>query len=406
MSCSRSKIHLSVYWLALYFLVLPIGTALSGLVGDISVLNYIAVGYLVFAITDCRARIVLRRRFCFVYAYVFYAMFSFLWSGVYQFDWYVATFVINALILVFALSRSYSEKEKDLLKKAILLSGVICIIISLFHISSALEFRLYITLTSTMDPNDFACGLSVIIAYLLLRLQKQRGVLNLLMLLALLGIIILSGSRTAMLMCALMIALWVAVSFVQGKRIANPKLTMLIMLAVPICVLLLIGTLPAYLLDRMDISSLFKDNGAGRFSIWKAALREFATSNPLHMLVGHGHGSFRTAVNYIAPGHTEPYYAHNMFVNALIEGGLIGLGFLLLAFAQGFKWSYKKKNIVGLLCLAALAIEGMGLDVQTYRIFPIAFVMVWLFEEPTARQTNLENSDKTACCEGEKNYAR
>ena len=134
------------------------------------------------------------------------------------------------------------------------------------------------------------------------------------------------------------------------------------------------------LIDRIDPRTLAEDSGAGRLEIWMAAFNTFLKAGPLRKIFGFGHGGFRAAVNFIAPGYVNPYSSHNMYVNALIEGGVVGLILLLLAFLQIFIFAVKRKNLWGALAVIGFALEGISLDAQIYQVFPWAFIVAALFK--------------------------
>ena len=136
-----------------------------------------------------------------------------------------------------------------------------------------------------------------------------------------------------------------------------------------------------YLIDRYSISAVFNDGGSGRTKIWMAAFETFKNSNILRIIFGYGHGGFRHAVNYVAVGHSSAYEAHNMFINALIEGGILGLIFLTLAFIQVFKYAQKNNNTWGCLAIIGFFIEGLSLDAQSYRVFAVAFIVAVIYKE-------------------------
>ena len=75
--------------------------------------------------------------------------------------------------------------------------------------------------------------------------------------------------------------------------------------------------------------------------------------------------------------------SHNMFVNALIEGGVTGLALMITGFVSLFWHTIKVKNPLGMMALAGFLTEGISLDAQVYRTFAIAIVLAFLVKSET-----------------------
>ena len=371
----RKRNRLHVNFLGMYVMLLPIATSLSGLLGNISFINYVAVLYLLVASFAQGLNFNFYGRNALVYVYYVYFMMSLLWGSQVSFNWYLVTTLMNMLVTFIALSDHYSERELTFLKKSVVVSFVILFALALMNIESIKTYRLTIKLFSEMDPNDFACGLSLLIALALERLANKKKILSSIVLLLLSGmLIVFSGSRGAMLMFAGMFGVWFLV--VSRKRWKGAVLAVAIL---AIGLVVLYKSLPEFLQGRLDIVGAISGGGSGRTAIWKAAFEKFAGSNLFRMFFGYGYGNFAGAVNYIAPGHTSAYTSHNMFVNALIEGGIIGLTIMLAMFFQAFVYALKRKNMFGYLPLIGLMISGCTLDTQAYRIFGMVFIVAFIF---------------------------
>lgn len=375
---ARGTIKLDSYIFALYIVFLPIAAGLSGIIGSISLLNYISLVYLGLALVRRLKEkiLIFYPRIKYVYFYFYYTLLTCLWNQHFEFDWYFTTFITTVLLFTFSTMNHYSEKELLLFKNAVLASIVVVFVVTLANIATATNYRLYITVSSTIDPNDFACGLCIMIALLMTFLLEQKRKLVAIPLVLLFLIVIISGSRGAILMVLGMIVYWLGVSM-KNKKL----MTLLIaILAFAIVYIVFEDHISQYLLERISIVSVINDGGSGRLNIWKAALNKFMNSNLTHMLFGYGHGGFRDAVNYVAIGHTRAYEAHNMFINALIEGGVLGLILLLLAFVQVFKYASNNRNTWGCLSIIGFFMEGLSLDAQSYRVFALAFIIAVIYK--------------------------
>lgn len=365
----KNRFHIKFF--ALYIILLPIATSLSGMIGSISFLNYVAFAYILTALINQRFRLRIRSSAKSIYFYLLFFTISMLWNAYLTIDWYIVTTLMNSVITLIALSDTYSTEEINLLKKSFLASLIMCALLTLINIKSIFAFRLTIVLFSEMDPNDFACGLLIIVSLLLEMLSKREKPKTAILALGMTAIIILfSGSRGAMLMFAGMFAWWFIITF------RNQKFTSIVIIVLGVSFFAIASAfLPAFLQGRLNLGDLVSGGGSGRLKIWQSAFVKFAESNPLRMLVGYGYGSFDKAVNYIAEGHIEPYRSHNIYVNALIEGGIVGVLLLVSMFFCSYRVAKKNNNLMGKLSIVGLAIAGISLDLQAYRIFAVVFII-------------------------------
>ena len=173
-------IRASSFFLALYVALLPIATGLTGLIGSVSPLNYIAALY--FA-AFCIEQVLhpgplFRKEFLFVYCYFFYMLLSCLWKSNKAIDWQFTTFLTTALLFLTAASRSYSDKELKLFVIASMLSiAIVFAVVAKSFPSHRLRIR--VRVVQLMDPNDFGCGLCVVIAMIMaMSLQKKNWWMN------------------------------------------------------------------------------------------------------------------------------------------------------------------------------------------------------------------------------------
>lgn len=375
------KIKISSYIFAVYLVLLPLSTGLSGIIGNISLMNYIAVLYIIFVCGDLfrKRTIVIQKSLRIIYIYFFYTIISSLWNTNFTFDWYFTTFATTVLIFVFATLNTYSYREIELFIKAVIISSLLVVAVSVFNIIVYHNYRLFITISSTMDPNDFACGLCLIISvYIFMLMTKKKSLWTGIVLAIIFIIILLTGSRGAVLMVLGMISYWIVTSS-KSRRFKN--IIMLGILALFVYIFMA-DTMTEYLLDRFQISSILDTQGSGRLIIWKNAILKFRDSNLIRMIFGYGHGGFKNAVHYIAIGHSSAYESHNIFINALIEGGLVGLILLISSFCKVIRCAWKHNNIIGQLCTIGFLLEGLTLDAQSYRIFAVAFVFAVIINNP------------------------
>ena len=372
------RMRIQQFAFLVYILLLPVSAGLQGIIGSISLLNYPSVLMIGAGLVQIAAagHFRFRNDTLAIHLYFIYTLLSCLWFPSFRIDYYFTTFALSAGTLIVTTQYPFTPHERDQVRKAVSASALVVFLATLLNYESVIHFRLIIVLSSYIDPNDFACGLCVILGFFLEDITRNHRKGSYFAVMGLLFIVLLSGSRGAMIMAVGELGWWL---FSNAKS-KWARRTIAVLSVVLILLLILSEIyLPEFLRERMDLSSLLRDGGAGRMSIWKAALEKYADAPVLNKLFGYGHGSFRAAVNYIAPGHEDPYEAHNMFINALIEGGLTGLLLLLAGFIQTFALARRRGNLWGQLALIGFMIEGLSLDAQSFRIFGFVFAIAIVF---------------------------
>lgn len=376
-----SKLSLSSWLFALYLVLLPISTAVAGFLIDASLISVLGVIYVAVSVVEMIREDTLKidRSLIIIMMYFIYTLLSCIWFKGFTFDWYFQQFALTAAIVVCTSMRPVTEEKVNFYKTAMYLSIAVAIIAAIFNIPEK-GHRLVISITSYMDPNDFACVLAIISSLFFDGiLKKKRVVLNVVLIGIVAFLIYCTGSRGGLL--TLFVVAFVFILNIPGIR--KQRILVILFGGMAAFLLLAESGIDPKILGRFSISNILKEGGAGRTLIWGAAVKAFLSSDPLHILFGYGHGSFGTAVKYVAIGHGDTYMSHNMFVNALIEGGVTGLLLMLAGFASLIRHAIKVKNPLGMMALAGFMTEGISLDAQVYRTFAVAVVLVFLVENGT-----------------------
>ncbi len=375
----RAGFKYSSLLLLLYISLLPVSTALSNIIISSSLQSMVAILFLAVSVVEIliSGQIRINRGLLPVYFYFLYMISTGIWNSAFSLDWYSMQLMVTFFIIISLSVRYYSDVEIKLIKLAFY--GSICVAwISTLFFSFFHGGRMYIEISSLMDPNDFATGLAMAFALCLTELMHKRKIIfNVICLISLLAIVYFTGSRGGLLTLLVIIFIWVV--SLKGKK----KYILLGSIAVATVILFTcaeLGLGPS-MLQRFSITALIASGGTGRSDIWKAALKYFTEQNPLHMLFGNGLGSFADTVKYVQVGHDYRYESHNMFINILIEGGVVGLGLLITCFASLYVNAIKNKNLFGVLAVTGFIVSGISLDAQVYRTFAIAAGMAVIYRE-------------------------
>jgi hypothetical protein len=258
-----------------------------------------------------------------------------------------------------------------------------------------------------IDPNQFAVQIAmgvVILAAVALsgsktdrmRFLRVWGSLTLCLLLA--GMAVLSGSRTGMLAVIAGSSLVLLVRKDSSGRFRlwhhrlawTPAMALIAILAVGP----LMASKSASLLERYE-EGFFKGDLAGRDMVWRAGAKYFASSAKV-ILVGGGLGGFdESVVDYLDrplyhvalqmaaanPSRIDPAFApHDDLLRIACDLGVIGLALFVTFYVQvglACIWTpAAHEATLPLALLATVIVGGMGIDLVSFPIYPIALALV------------------------------
>lgn len=384
----NEHIRASSFVLALYVSLIPIANGLSGLVGKVNIVNYIIILYFFLTAIELfrKPEPLLRKELTYIYLFFLYSAASFFWNGDMELNWGVRTTFTAVLLFFFSAGRCYSAKERRLFVTAILIGAVAAIIVASANFQSVVERRLEIRVCKEIDPNFFCGDLCAALA-LMMTLGLDKKYHWMVVPISFIFIFFFfASSRGAMLIGLSLFTWWMGAATFK-KKVYVPILALflfailLFILTRPMVTHLLIrGEVSKLIVNRTNPETLIEDNGAGRLQIWLEAWKCFINSSIPRKIFGNGLVSFPKAVNYVAPGHQSEYSSHNIYINALIEGGIVGFILQLAAFLQIFIYSIKKRSLFGSMTIIALALEGLFLDAQFSRSYSWAFTIAAIYE--------------------------
>lgn len=373
------------FLVGLYVLLLPISTGLSGIIGNISLLNYIAVGIIIVGILKARSIPV---SIVPTALYFIYTIISIIWSGNIVFNWYVATNVVN--FVLFIVINTYRWKEEDInqVYKCIFLSQLIVFFAVLVNVPNMSNYRLTITIVSTIGISDFACGLCLIIAlWMTIASTTKNTWIRVLSYVSIgfdFAVILMAGSRGAIAMFIAMIVVWI----LMGNSSRRIKIVTIIVIIVAIFFFqnYFMDFLPSYIRNRLTLDAVMQSHGSGRYNIWRQAWDTFIGSNIGRMLFGYGFNSFLDAVSYGQHGGNQDLLAHNVIIQTMIEGGVFGLLFLFWMLISQFKSAWRRNDSLMKIALVGLIVAALSIDMQVTRIW--GFILTFNFMRTLRGETN------------------
>lgn len=144
-----------------------------------------------------------------------------------------------------------------------------------------------------------------------------------------------------------------------------------------ICVLLVVffSLAPDWIKERFNIINMLNSSGSGRTEVWLQFLTIYASGSSFEVLFGFGRGS----IYYFNELGMTKYCTHNIYLKALIEGGVIGVLFFVLLVISIFVYIKKTRNYTLIALIGGYMICGIFLDLDDYRIFPLLIITLLLF---------------------------
>lgn len=365
-----------------YFILLPIGTGLAGIIGNVSLMNYIAAIILLCGTGICiyRNYYIIDKRIVPTVLYFLYTIISYAWTTNLGLTWYVITNLVNGLL--FFILNCYSWRPEDVKKISVCLviSQLIVCVAVIRNINSIFVYRLNVTIVSTIGIGDFAVGLCLLIAFWMNNIAKtDKRSVKLLSYTALgfnLLTIIMAGSRGALVMFFAMAVVWVLMGNYQKK-------TKVIIIIVGIIAYIVItrgfmDLMPSVIRNRLTISAVRETSGSGRFNVWNLAYDRFLSSNPLRMCFGYGFNSASQEIGYGSHGGHHDLMAHNFVVQTMIEGGVIGIILLIRMCFSQISDAWKRRDSMMLISLVGLFIAGLSNDMQVTRIWGMILTLNYM----------------------------
>lgn len=382
---------LLVFFVCIYVLLLPIGTGLSGIIGSISLLNYFALAIMLIGILMAlsQGQFHVTKAATPTILYYLYTVVSIIWSRNTTINWYVITNAVNFILVLVLTGISWEKAEIKKVECAAELSQIIVIIAVLLNLNSLFSYRLNITIVSTIGISDFACGLCLIIAlwmevagstenWLLKSIAYVSVALDF-------AIILMTGSRGALVMFAAMVVIWILCGDFKPRNKALTILTIILVLV--LFKTFFVQFLPRTVTNRLTLEAIQSSRGSGRYNVWLLAWNVFKNSNIGRILVGYGFNSFLSVVQYGSYGGHQNLLAHNVVIQTMIEGGIIGLVLLIRMMYSQIRIAFKSNDNVMKFAVIGLFVASLSIDMEVTRIW--GFILAFnLMRNPIRRITN------------------
>ena len=367
---NRKRLSLSGVFLVLSFFVLPIDAYLGS-----QGLSFVTIGILVLfmisRIVECfiKGRPI-KFKLNIVVAYMVYNIIL-VGNGMLKIGLSYNNLLFLSMVCFFIVFACWpaTEKEIQTIASASVLQMVVFILICVRY-ATVSGGSIYMGIRDMVDPNYLVTNSLLMIVFFLYKFQQTirnsviYAIVQAIILCAYIGCIVFIGSRGGLLtVCAVIIVYML----LQTRK---PLRTFIVLVVIGIIgVIVFFNAVPSYITERFTLEHILQDGGSGRLTIWSNYLSYYADQMPSFWIFGAGRDVPPTEIYLVEFG--REYYSHNLFIKALMEGGVIGIALLIGSMVYLLRNGIKNKNGLFVAALIAFVVGAMFLDLDNMRIFYI-----------------------------------
>lgn len=367
---NRKRLSLSGVFLVLSFFVLPIDAYLGS-----QGLSFVTIGILVLfmisRIVECfiKSRPI-KFKLNIVVAYMVYNIIL-VGNGMLKIGLSYNNLLFLSMVCFFIVFACWpaTEKEIQTIASASVLQMIVFILICVRY-ATVSGGSIYMGIRDMVDPNYLVTNSLLMIVFFLYKFQQTirnsviYAIVQAIILCAYIGCIVFIGSRGGLLtVCAVIIVYML----LQTRK---PLRTFSVLVVIGIIgVIVFFNAVPSYITERFTLEHILQDGGSGRLTIWSNYLSYYADQMPSFWIFGAGRDVPPTEIYLVEFG--REYYSHNLFIKALMEGGVIGIALLIGSMVYLLRNGIKNKNGLFVAALIAFVVGAMFLDLDNMRIFYI-----------------------------------
>lgn len=267
-----------------------------------------------------------------------------------------------AAILVLSMF-SYNKRELGKIKKAMVYSGWFILLLMTFYSNiSLMDARLIVVVNGAFQDPNYLCGFLIFtIIYYFEEFMQKRKKSAFVIMCVFIVFVLLTGSRGG-LVATLGSILFYAVIWIKHKRFNFSSIIKLLSLIFLLSIFfnIALDILPASVAQRYDTSFTLTDEGAGRWHIWESILYNYKASTEFNKLFGWGAGTIRYFTYSGDVG-------HNIWIESLMEIGIIGVVILLIFYLTYFKKACKMHEYIAAASFVGYMIMTMSLSLCSYK---------------------------------------
>jgi len=289
------------------------------------------------------------------------------------------------LIIISSYPFNYSEKR--VIRHAIILSGLLLSAAVFFNTFNVKGISSLVRATVAngyyqADPNHIATTLLLPFTFLIVDFveRKKLNILDIFAAIILFATLAYTGSRSAFVAFLIMIVFLI----IQYRTHEKRNKTMLLLVFILIGVSLLVSLLNPNLLNRFAKINNLDRYSAHRIDAWQESIK-FWRKKPF---AGYGFGTFKPLSKNMV---MEYKTAHNIFIQALVEGGVVA--FILLFIAAITTINIKTKNSFSRAArtgVLGIFVSSLFLFTMNYDYFWLAIIITEIANRSSLKQVSKE----------------
>ncbi len=373
---NKEKMQMSVLFLGLYFLLLPLDFFDIG--NETSLLKFLSLLPLCaicFNFKNIKINVISSVSFL---IYIFLNAMSIFYSK--DADLSIQrtkSIILNYVMIIFCSTIRTTQKEKKFLMWMVVASGFFAIL-TMFFSNEIYEGRIIMKIgESKQDPNYF-CGYIMFATVFLLSciLSKHYKIISTILFVLIFTIVFLTGSRGGTI--AIVIACFSLFYLDSKRQHFFSKIFLLVALAITLYILLM-NVVPIEVRMRFDPTFTQNDGGAGRFRIWKDLWGDFNDFSLIQKMFGAGAA---TVKEYGLHG----VVAHNLWLETLIELGYLGFFVQIVIYAYFMEKAFKMENKIYFSSMIGFLVMTFSMSLYTYKPIYCLFIMINIMSRSDAEE--------------------
>ena len=283
----------------------------------------------------------------------------------------VTSLTLNLVLVLFlGVLVPYNTREQELLQKALLLGCWLQIVFTLLFADSSAAGRLTLNFGEIgQDHNNNNIYYLYAFSYHCYHVLCGRDRKHIVPILVILAMVLISGSRGALIGFAMTFLFHILIYFRNSRRALRSMLiVVLLVIVVGIAFDRILAYIPESVAVRYSWEYLEERGTTGRSRVWAYLWGVYTNSGILRMLFGHGYGS-TTIVNQ-----RNHRVAHNLYLDNLITLGLVGMLLQIASQCVVLRIFLKRKKYA--LMGAYVGMIGMCLSLSLTACKPIWNIML------------------------------
>ncbi len=292
----------------------------------------------------------------------------------------------------------YNKKEIEFLKRSLVAGGLGTLALTLIFSDTSTDGRLTLSINGTVQDQNYLNGyLFFAYVYFLTRLIRKRRVLSAIPVGGIIYFTLLTGSRGALVSLAGITLAVLLYILHQEHRLTLRVILILAAIALLLAVLYqpILSILPEAVSKRFSVEYVMENGSTGRSDIWKYLIGRFLEADLFRTLFGFGYATVVLVNEY------NRLVAHNLWLDHLIMGGLIGEAVFIYMQYTYIKAAWRSKDPFLVGSYIGFLIMMLTLSLLSYKPIWNCMMMIMIVTNYQSRHPGTYGADAQAAASPE-----